>query len=389
MASQAKKIAVVTTCRADWGSTGMVVKALRALPDEFDVTVVAIAANGEALNQLTNAMLSDFPNSDGIGAPQDVIMRSLDLSRMEAPNMAIAAGTALKLAAEIFWQLKPDLVIVSGDRWEMLSIALAAYADRIPIAHLGGGDLTAGSLDDGYRFCMTELATFHFVTNESAAKLLINDKLIPDSRVVYTGSPAVDRCALFDIGSKQDISDGVGSGDGFIIILNWQSESFVDEPNGGLVAIMDSFHLCKKFNANKGREVTIVPITANADRQSDEVGEIMRKYGCEEMRSFLPHQYLGLLAWGDLLIGNSSSAFYEASFFGLPAIDVGMRQYGRSASFHTPHNVLTLLEPDPTEIAHHIARVMLSPQPRVVGSTPYGDGHACDRIVAALRTFKF
>ena len=203
-------------------------------------------------------------------------------------------------ASELFQAWEPNIILVLGDRWEILAAATAAHLQRIPIAHIGGGDVTEGSYDDAMRDCITRMATIHFATSfASAARLTARNC----SNVHLVGNPGVD----------------------YIMHEKWQREREIAEPYV-LVSyqpetIDDTVCLEAVEAAINGRRA--IWISPNPDRGSERI-----QYG----ESYSHDRFLNLMYHCDEFIGNSSAMFYEAPFLkpgGVKCRVIGKRQKGR------------------------------------------------------------
>ena len=219
-----------------------------------------------------------------------------------------------------------DLMLILGDRFEILAAATAAHLQRIPIAHIGGGDVTEGSYDDAMRDSISRMASIHFVTSTSAMARLSHGGF---RNVHLVGNPGIDYIKHADWRKERPIAEPY-------VVVNYQAETIdgtVDRE--WWTSIPD---------------VKQVYIRPNPDRGSEEIKGIIesRLFGNNIAYDFLPHaEYLNLIAHCDELIGNSSSMLYEAPELGVKTRMIGKRQKGRTI--------------------------------------PWGDGHASERIVKILR----
>ena len=252
------RVLIVSGSRADLGLLHCPEKALRE--DGHEVTLVSVAADGYA--------------------------------------------AAYHLAMGAFY-IKPDMVLVLGDRWEILAASTAAHLQRIPIAHIGGGDVTEGSYDDAMRDCISRMATIHFATSFSATSRLV---ALGYRNVHLVGNPAVD----------------------YIMREPWQREREVAEPYV-LVSyqpetIDDTVDLEAVKHAISGRNA--VWVSPNPDRGSARISEGIGA----EAHSYSHDRFLNLMYYCDEFIGNSSAMLYEAPWLkpgGVKCRMIGKRQRGR------------------------------------------------------------
>jgi UDP-N-acetylglucosamine 2-epimerase (non-hydrolysing)/GDP/UDP-N,N'-diacetylbacillosamine 2-epimerase (hydrolysing) len=370
------KVAVVTSSRADWSTTGMVVKALMAA-GEFDVSMLALAANGSALEALMAATREDGPP-----LPSPAIYHSLDLTSDDPMNLGIAMGHATHWASEALWRVKPRLLCLPGDRWEIVSAATAGAMAGIPIAHLGGGDRTFGSVDDKWRNVITQLASIHFATNYDAFSRLVHNRIGHESaRWCYNvGSPSIDRIRKARLLDRSELIAELGVVvEQPFTVVNWQPETVADDPNVGLHEIFRAL-------ASTGTQ-RVVFVGQNPDRDSMHAqGEIEIECSApghnertwKLVYSLPPKVYLSLLKHCFCLIGNSSSGIYEAPYLGTKVINVGNRQLGRLSS------QFVIDCQDHLQIAEALRNHAVTGDQQQI----YGDGHACEKIVDVLREFR-
>lgn len=207
-------------------------------------------------------------------------------------------------------QLRPDMMLILGDRYEILSAALAAHLLRIPIAHIAGGDVTEGSYDDAMRDCISRMASIHFVTSTSAMARLTH---MGCKNVHLVGNPGIDYIRNFEWRWTRPFADPY-------VVINYQAET------------LDGADVRKVFSeiAETPKRVWIRP---NPDRGSDDINALISIFKQPEdvVYDFLPHdKYLNLLAHCEELIGNSSSMLYEAPELGIKTRMIGNRQKGRT-----------------------------------------------------------
>lgn len=228
-----------------------------------------------------------------------------------------------------------DLLLLLGDRYEILAVAIAAHLQRIPIAHIGGGDVTEGSYDDAMRDCISRMATIHFVTSTSAMARLSH---MGYRNVHLVGNPGIDFIRHAQWRGERPIAEPY-------VVVSYQAET-IDK---GTLQDFDNIRACCVDSQTK-RHVFIMP---NPDRGNETIRQHIEHHMAmypdhHKVYEFLPHaEYLNLIAHCDELIGNSSSMLYEAPELGVKTRMIGKRQKGRTI--------------------------------------PWGDGHASERIVKILR----
>ena len=207
-----------------------------------------------------------------------------------------------------------DLLAVLGDRHEILAAAIAAHLNRIPIAHIAGGDVTKGSYDDAMRDCISRLATIHFPTSNDAKRNLfaMGNNL---ENIHMIGNLALDYIKHGDWKREHPIAEPY-------VVVSYQPETLADDPVATLRKLLPQLPYDK----------TRVYMLPNPDRGSDEVTKLIRDVALPDdkvIESLPRNEWLNLLHHCDEFIGNSSSLLYEAPFLGIKTRLVGNRQEGR------------------------------------------------------------
>ena len=221
---------------------------------------------------------------------------------------------AFRSCTDLFTAERPDLMLCLGDRYEILAAATAAHLLRVPIAHIGGGDVTEGSYDDAMRDCISRMATVHFVTSTSAMARLCHLGL---RNVHLVGNPGIDYIRGSVWKSERPIAEPY-------VVVSYQAETIDDDGDnvGDLMEILGG--------------TKCVYIWPNPDRGSDKIRALLEPFMAPEdiAYDFLPHaEFLNLLAHCECFIGNSSAMLYEAPELGIKTRMVGRRQKGRTIPF--------------------------------------------------------
>ena len=365
-----QRICVVTGSRAEYGLLYWVLHDLRAcdgvqlqlivtgmhLAREFGYTVEQIQRDGFNIDRRVEMLLSsDTPS-----------------------GVAKAIGLGVIGMSDAFDQLQPDIVVLLGDRFEILAAAQACLVHKIPVAHIAGGDTTEGAFDESIRHVVTKMAHLHLVTNEVSAKRV--RQLGEDWRRIHVvGSPGLDhlkRSVLFD---KEALEASLGARLGARNLLvtfhpvTLELDNGIEQFNELLAALdlmdADTVLWFTRPNADPGGRAVVSALDAWATQRSDRV----RVYA-----SLGQLRYLSLMAQVDAVVGNSSSGLYEAPSFGVATVDIGERQRGRLAAASVLH-----CEAERHAIAETIHRAVTLDCSAVVN--PYGDGCSARRIVDLLR----
>jgi len=275
-------------------------------------------------------------------------------------------------------RLQPDVVLVLGDRYEILAVALAATVLRIPIAHIAGGDVTVGAYDEGFRHSLTKLSHVHFTTNPEATARVMQLGEEP-WRVHEVGSPGIDALLEAKLLSRVELEER----------LSWKFRSrnllvtlhpVTLQPTSGLAQAQALGAALESLTDDVGVIIT----GTNADSEGAEINAVLREY-CVRNAPRALHvtslgnlAYLSLLAQVDAVVGNSSSGLYEAPSLGTPTVDLGVRQMGRPKADSVLHR-----DGDPESIIQGINEALS--RGRMSVTNPYGDGQAVGRVISVLR----
>lgn len=368
-----RKICVVTSARADWGLLHPVVKALKARPD---VETQVIATNmhlSPAYGMTVNEILAD-----GIAVDARVVMPETadDSPRAKAE----AAAVCMAGMAREFNRLQPDIVLLLGDRYEMLAVASAATIMGIPLAHIAGGEITEGALDDNVRHALTKLSALHFTATEAYRRRVISMGEDP-AHVWNTGALGVYNLSHEPLMSKQELEQSLGislSRSTLLVTLHPATRDTVPVARR-CQALLDALD---RFPAS---DIIFTYPNNDADGKViiSMIGEYARKNPGRVLvvPSLGRKRYLSALRCVGAVVGNSSSGLVEVPQAGIPTVDIGIRQQGRMA----PDSVIHC-GPEADEIAGAIGFALSAEgQKRAREATnPYFRPDTVDIIVNAL-----
>jgi UDP-N-acetylglucosamine 2-epimerase (non-hydrolysing)/GDP/UDP-N,N'-diacetylbacillosamine 2-epimerase (hydrolysing) len=366
-----RKIAIVTTSRADAGHLHWILKDLAAHP-RVDLRLICMGAHLSPEFGHTGKELHKK------GLPPHVTIECL-LSSDTDVGMAKTIGVATLGLADALGEMRPDLLLLTADRYEMLAPASVALALRIPIAHIEGGEISEGAIDDAVRNAITKMSHLHFACTENARKRITSMGEEP-WRVHFTGSPSLDQVRRQRLLTRAQVERAIG------ISLTRNTVVVVHHP---VTLLRDNtressalFSALSKINAN------FIFVYPNADAGSRKLialtKDFLTHHASSRLLVNLDHLlYLSLLSHSTALVGNSSSGIIEAASLGLPVVNIGVRQKGRDHA----KNVLDV-PASPSAIRAAVAQAM-SPKFRKAVQhldNPYGDGHAAGKIVQLLTT---
>ncbi len=249
--------------------------------------------------------------------------------------MAKSAGIGLLELPGIFERLRPDIVLVRGDRYEVLPVAMASAYMNIPIAHIEGGDIT-GTIDESVRHAVTKLAHIHFATNEDSKRRIIQMGE-PEGYVFNVGSPELELVARGDFLLSEELINYLGVGNRidftkpYITVVQ---HSVSSEEKEARAQIEETLHAVHELG------IPAVWFWPNADAGTDDISKGIRAFRENlkpERIHFLTYQlsagqFYSLLHNSSCLVGNSSSGLKEAALLGVPVVNIGTRQNGRRKS---------------------------------------------------------
>lgn len=364
-----RTIAVVTSSRADYGHLYWPLKHLQAA-DECDLRIIAFAAHlshefGETVDQI---------RADGFVV--DDCIECL-LSSDSDVGMAKTIGVATLGLADTLGRMRPDLLLVIADRYEMLAPACVATALRIPIAHIEGGEISEGAIDNAVRHALTKLSHIHFTPTETARRRVIAMGE-EEWRVHRVGAPSLDHLrhsALLErVALEQTL--GIELADDATLVAYHPVTMYED-------SLREAAELFTALDALDRQLVFCFP---NADAGSRELIDLARDFCEAGARRHLfvnleSRLYWSLLRAVSLMLGNSSSGIMETASIPLPAVNIGIRQRGRECAANIVYaaplaqDILAAIDRarDPE---FHTALAGLE--------NPYGDGHAGEKIAKIL-----
>ena len=371
-----RKICVVTGSRADYGLLRLAMKRIEAEPS----LTLQIIVTGMHLSPTFGLTYKEI-EGDGFKIDQKVEC----LSSSDSPvAIAEATGKALSGCAKAFDELKPDLVLVLGDRFEIFAACSAAHLARIPIAHIHGGEVTAGAYDEAFRHSITKMSSIHFVATEEYKKRVIQLGEDP-STVHLVGGLGVDAIKELKLLSKEEIEQRLS-------IKFLDKSLLVTFHPATLEAQAPEEQIRELLAALSNRpDVTLIFTMSNADTGGLEIMRQIKYFVKKNDNAYLFESlgqlnYLSCMAIVDGMIGNSSSGILEAPTLKVGAVNIGSRQLGRSQSesvINSPANKVEL---------EKALDKLLSPEFQATlefCNSPYGEGGASIQILRNLRKASF
>jgi UDP-hydrolysing UDP-N-acetyl-D-glucosamine 2-epimerase len=365
-----RRIGVVSVGRSDYGIYHPV---LRAIQDDPDCELHLIVG-GAHLSPVYGNTIQEI-QKDGFEISERVQMLLSDDSP-EAISMSIGIG--IINFASAYRNVQPDILVLLGDRFEMLAAAIAALPLRIPIAHIHGGELTQGAMDDAIRHAISKLSHLHFAAAPAYGRRLEQMGEEPQ-RVFVTGSPVVDAVLAEEAIPKEQLENELGARLGNALLVTYHPVTLGNERTE--VQISNLLSVLSRF------ENELLFTYPNADAGNAVIIDHLRRFASKHSRAHL-FVNLGRLKYHSLqryvaaMVGNSSSGILEASVFRLPVVNIGDRQMGR---LRTP-NIIDA--PDETGAIERAIQRALSPEFKKSLSqmeNPYGKGDASKQILGVLK----
>lgn len=364
---------LVTTSRADYGILSPLLTILREEP----IFKVDLVVTGAHLDPLYGKTVREMKR-DGFQIAETVPIR---MKGDRESHICDAVSQGLRRFSKLFQKSVPDLVIVVGDRYELLSVSIAAVIHKVPIAHIHGGEMTLGATDDVIRHAMTKMASLHFPSMEPYARRIIQMGEHPE-RVHVVGALSLDTIRRMELMDRRTLSN--------LCRVDFEGE----------VALMtyhpvtqDDYDLASQqtqeiVGALAETDLSVLVTMPNADTGNRQVYQAIQKALQNKPEKFKlvknlgQKAYLSAMCYARLMIGNSSSGLIESASFKIPVVNIGDRQEGRIR----PLNVIDC-DCSKESILNAIRRA-LSQEFRDSLSglkNPYGEGDAAYRIIQVLK----
>ena len=366
-----RTIGVVTVARSDYGIYRPVLQRIQEdsgldlhlfvtgmhLSPEFGMTVQAIEQDGFEISDRVEMLLSS-----------------------ETPEgIAKSMGLGTLGFAQAYARSQLDILLVLGDRFEMHAAVVAALPFNIPVAHIHGGELTEGAIDDAIRHSITKMSHLHFVATETYAQRVIQMGEEP-WRVVISGAPGLDNFREIQLLSREELGEryDVDLRDPFFLITYHPVTLEYEQTENQIDALLAAL---------EETDATLVFTYPNADTGSRLIIDRVRDFVARHRRAhFLinlgTQGYFSMMSCAAAMIGNSSSGIIEAASFKLPVVNIGNRQKGRVRG----KNVIDV-GCSRKEILAGISKATSSDFSKAISNlgNPYGDGQAAERIVDKLK----
>lgn len=366
-----RRVGVVTVGRSDYGYYYPLLKAAEADPNcelhlivggahlspQYGNTVAQIEADGFEISKRVHMLLSD-------DSPEAI---------------ATSIGVGVMNFAAAYSSVQPEILVLLGDRFEMLAAAIAALPLRLPIAHIHGGEVTQGAIDDGIRHAITKLSHLHFAAAPAYANRIQQMGEDPE-RVFVTGSPIVDAILAEPIISKHELENELGAELDDALLVTYHPVTLeherTEENLQNLLAALDRLPNELLFTY------------PNADTGNALIIDQIQKFALTRPRVHIfinlgHRKYHAIQRYAAVMVGNSSSGILEAALFNLPVVNIGDRQKGR---LRTPNIIDVRDDVGAIETAIQTALSSKFKRSLTKVESPYGKGDASRKILEVIMT---
>lgn len=371
-----RKICVVTGSRAEYGLLKWLMANIRD-SGKLELQVIATGAH------LAPAFGSTYQEieADGFGIDRKV---DLQLGDDTAVGITAAMGRGLAGFGQALDALAPDIVVVLGDRYEILAAVSAALLSNIPVAHIHGGEKTEGAVDDAIRHAITKMSHLHFVATEEHQGRVLQLGENP-AQVFTVGGLGVDSIMHTQLLDKVDLERAIDFSFGSRnLMVTFHPETLSEIPPAAQTrALLEAL--------SRYPDIHILFSMPNADAGGSEIARLIADYAaehgnCSIRASLGQRNYLSCLHFMDGVVGNSSSGLLEAPSFRIGTVNIGDRQLGRVCA-----DSVINCPAEAEAIASAIEKLYSADfRARLPGvKNPYGEGGAADKITAKLETISF
>ena len=306
-----RKIALVTSTRAEYGIMSKLIEAL----DKDSEIDFYLLVTGMHLSEKFGMTKNEISQK---------IYKEIDIEIESEPAHSLAL--TIEKFSQTFKEIKPDLLVVLGDRYEIMGVAQAAMLNNIPIAHLYGGDTTEGAIDEAVRHSITKMSHLHFTSCENYRKRVIQLGEDP-TRVFNFGALAIENIKTVPLMSKSELENSLGFE--FAeknLLVTFHPVTLEGDSKTQFAELLEALDEQKNTN--------IIITCPNSDEGNEDIFELIKEFesthsNVKAFKSLGLKRYLSAMQFVDAVVGNSSSGIYEVPSFGIPTINIGNRQKGR------------------------------------------------------------
>ena len=369
------KVCVVTGTRAEYG----LLRPLLIKLNDHDSIDLQLVVTGSHLSEQFGNTQKEI-QEDGF---LDYVKLPIPIEDDSKEGMAFSTGAALQKFAELFSKQKPDLLVVLGDRFEIFAVAAAAHMIGIPTAHISGGDVTEGAVDDVIRHCITKISVLHFPGCEQSRKRIIQMGEQPEA-VFNVGEPGVENCLKRELMSRDALADNLQfpyiNRDYSVVTFHpvTMENNTAERQMQELISAMEEI-----------TDMAYIVTLANADAGGRMINEIWMREGKKHpnwliVPSLGVLRYLSAVKYAKLVVGNSSSGVVEAPSMKTPTINIGDRQKGRMMA-----DSVICCEPKREDIVKVMKTALTDAFQEKAKhiKSPFGDGSTSEQIMEHILKF--
>lgn len=362
-----KKVAIVTATRAEYGLLTPLIRRV----DEDKEMELDLLVTGTHLSNKYGYTINDIRKDGFFIAHEIPILETGNTSF----DISLTMANALKGFAECFRDDRPDVVVILGDRTEMLGVAAAAVNERIPIAHIHGGEVTEGAVDDCIRHSLTKMSYLHFTCTEAYRKRVIQLGENPE-RVFNVGSLGVENIKNMQFMELKELELSTG----FPLNKRYAVVTFHPVTLEGNTSEGQVHELCAVMEERQ--DIFFLITAANADEGGERINRLFMEYAEKHVNGGFIYslgikRYLSAIRHAVFILGNSSSGILEAPVLGVPTVNIGERQKGRLMA-----ETIINCAPEKEDIVQAVNKAV---QKEHFPTDMYGDGTASKQIVEIIK----
>ena len=357
-----RKVLYVTGTRADYG---LMHETLKSLNEDENIHLDIVATGMHLMDEFGYSV--DEIKKDNF----NLHIINQTFKKDDEASMSGFIGKLTIDLTDLMSELKPDVVLLLGDRGEMLAGAIVASYLQIPIAHIHGGDVSS-TVDDSTRHAITKLSNIHFAATEKSASRIRQMGENPNN-IFVVGAPGLDSIIKYRENIDENyLKDKYDITKDFAIVLQHPVSLEVEKASNQIQETLDAI---------LSTDYQVILIYPNADAGGRSMIEKINEYDVDAYKNIPHDDFIGLLSLASVLIGNSSSGIIESSSFKLPVINIGTRQQGREKA----ENVIDV-DYNCDEILYALKFIESEDYKKQLENciNPYGDGKACERICKIL-----
>lgn len=370
-----KKVCIVTGTRAEYGLLKPLIKKV----NEDNDLILQLLVTGMHLSPEFGLTYNEIIN-DGFEITEKVEML---LSSDTSVGISKSMGLAMISFSEVFERIKPDILVILGDRYEIFAVASAAMIAKIPIAHLHGGEATEGLIDEAIRHSITKMSYLHLTSTEEYRNRVIQLGENPN-RVFNVGAIGVENIKNLNFIEEDILGKEIGINfSKEVVLLTFHPTTL--ENNSAEEQFKNILNSLDKFN-----HIKIIFTKANSDTEGRIINKLIDKYVLDNPKKCVAYtsmgqlRYLSAMKYCSVVVGNSSSGIIEAPIFKKPTINIGDRQKGRIQT-----DSIINCNPIDEEITSAIKKALSKEFNDKLKNlkTPYGDGIVSERIIEILKDY--